>query len=239
MKKLKKIFVGSLAILSLISLNSVSAKAEWRKDSKGWWYSEGDSWAIGWKEIDGAKYFFDNNGYMATNKVVDGYYLNSSGVGIQCVTRDGLIIEKSTGMVMEFIRRDAQCSPGLPKISIVIPKEVDGIEIKGIGNNAFSSCTNIESLTIPEGITSIGEYAFSDCMALKNIIIPNSVKSIGEHAFGACMNLEKVTIPESVTTIDKFAFSKCNKAIFYVESDKTKQLLINSNIDSTKILVNK
>ena len=214
MKNINKIVAGSLTMISLMALSPISVHADWKKDSTGWWYTEGNSWATGWRQINGAEYFFDNNGYMVEDKVVDGYYLNSSGVGIGCLTREGLIIEKSTGIVMKFSRRDAKCAPGQPELSIVIPEEVDGVKIKGIGNNAFSICTNIESVTIPEGVTSIGSRAFSDCMSLKNVTIPNSVTSIGENAFCACKN-----------------------AIFYVRNDEIKQLLINSNIDSSKIVV--
>lgn len=234
---MKKIFAGSLAILSLLSLSSVPAKAEWIEERAGCRYSEGNSCAVGWREIDGARYFFNNNGYMATDTVIDGYYLNSGGVGIECVTKEGLIIEKSTGIVMKLIRRDTKCKPKLDKISIVIPQEVDGVEIKGIGNRAFGTCTNIENIVIPETVTSIGGRAFYGCMSIENITIPNSVTSIGESAFCECSNLKKVVIPDSVTTIGESAFSKCNKAVFYVQSEKTKQLLINSKIDSSKIIV--
>lgn len=42
--------------------------------------------------------------------------------------------------------------------------------------------TEIEEITIPDGVTSIGEYAFKDCASLKKITIPDSVTEIGEGA---------------------------------------------------------
>ena len=39
----------------------------------------------------------------------------------------------------------------------------------GIGNNAFSGCTALKSVTIPNSVTSIGKNAFYGCTALKNI----------------------------------------------------------------------
>ena len=52
---------------------------------------------------------------------------------------------------------------------IVIPSEVDGITVTSIGWNAFSGCTKLTSITIPESVTNIGEEAFSDCTSLMNV----------------------------------------------------------------------
>ena len=54
---------------------------------------------------------------------------------------------------------------------------------KRIAHNAFSSCTNINSLTLPNSITSIGESAFRLCTGLTSITMPNSVTKIGRNAF--------------------------------------------------------
>lgn len=52
----------------------------WKSDSTGWWYTEGSSWVTDWKNIDGNWYYFYSNGYMAHDTMIDGYYVNSSGV---------------------------------------------------------------------------------------------------------------------------------------------------------------
>ena len=65
---------------------------------------------------------------------------------------------------------------------IIIPKVIDGVSITGIGNYAFANCSNLTSITIPDGVTSIGGYAFYGCNNLTCITIPDSVTSIGESA---------------------------------------------------------
>ena len=63
-----------------------------------------------------------------------------------------------------------------------------------------------ESVTYEEvtySVTSIGSYAFSDCSGLTSVTIPNSVTSIGSSAFDGCSGLNSVIIPNSVTSIGK------------------------------------
>ncbi len=80
--------------------------------------------------------------------------------------------------------------------------------VTSIGNNAFESCTNLESITIPNSVKSIGGSALADCGSLKSITIPDSVVSIGEAAF-MLTGIESITIPDSVTSIDNFTFCGC------------------------------
>ena len=61
-----------------------------------------------------------------------------------------------------------------------------------IGENAFSGCTNITSVTIPNSVTTIGKYAFSSCNGLTYVDIPNSIALIGKFAFSNCSNLNTV-----------------------------------------------
>ena len=72
---------------------------------------------------------------------------------------------------------------------------INGTEysVTSIGNEAFSWCENLQSVTIPNSVTSIGNEAFSWCENLQSVTIPNSVTSIGNFAF-YCQNLQSVTI---------------------------------------------
>ncbi len=89
MKKLKliKIIANSLLIISVLALNPIGASAEWKQDSTGWWYSDGSSYYLGWHQIAGKWYYFNNNtGYMAHDTIVSGYTIGSDGARIE-ITR--------------------------------------------------------------------------------------------------------------------------------------------------------
>ena len=83
------------------------------------------------------------------------------------------------------------------------------MNVVGIGDRAFSNCSSLTSITIPESVTSIGKYAFDSCSSLTSVTIPESVTSIGEDAFSGCSSLTSVTIPNSVTSIGNYAFYGC------------------------------
>ena len=77
---------------------------------------------------------------------------------------------------------------------------------------AFSQCSGLTSVTIPNSVTSIGEKAFRDCSGLTSITIPNSVTSIGDYAFFDCSDLTSIisdinnpfVIPENVFSSETY-----------------------------------
>ena len=55
-----------------------------------------------------------------------------------------------------------------------------------IGDFAFSGCSSLSNIVIPDSVTAIGDFAFSGCSSLSNIVIPDSVTAIGYGAFWGC-----------------------------------------------------
>ncbi len=88
---------------------------------------------------------------------------------------------------------------------LIIPEGVTTI-----GNNVFSYCENLTSVSIPEGVTTIGNDVFSYCENLTSVSIPEGVITIGDNVLEGCNGLTSVTIPESVTNIGAWSFSGCN-----------------------------
>ncbi|UKI14932.1 MAG: leucine-rich repeat domain-containing protein [Clostridiales bacterium] len=71
----------------------------------------------------------------------------------------------------------------------VIP--TDG-SVTSIGGSAFSGCTGLTSITIPDSVTSIGNSAFYDCSGLTSVTIPDSVTHIDDYAFNYCTSLTTI-----------------------------------------------
>ena len=95
---------------------------------------------------------------------------------------------------------------------IEVPSELRGYPVVAIGVGAFENCSALESIALPEGITSIEENAFSECTSLKTINIPSTVTDIGESAFYHCAALASdIKIPTGVTTVNDLTFSRCEK----------------------------
>ena len=69
--KLKKLVAMALTLVTVAAVSPVAASAAWKQDSNGWWNTEGNSWSIGWRLIDGAWYHFDSTGYMSTGWIND------------------------------------------------------------------------------------------------------------------------------------------------------------------------
>ena len=77
-----------------------------------------------------------------------------------------------------------------------------------IGRFAFQGAA-LESVALPEGVTSIEDYAFAHNDRLKEITLPQSLTSIGNDAFLWCAALGKIAIPDGVTSVGDNAFSTC------------------------------
>lgn len=85
-----------------------------------------------------------------------------------------------------------------------------GSQLATIDSSAFSSCLQLQTITLPETVTAIKTYAFAWCYALTTINLPVGLQTLEPGAFSYCQQLESVTIPASITTIPSGAFMGCS-----------------------------
>ena len=106
---------------------------------------------------------------------------------------------------------------------VVIPESVTyngtTYSVASIGDKAFTYCSGLTSIVIPNSVTSIGDYAFYGCSGLTSIVIPNSVASIGNWTFYGCTSLKNLHIADGEGTLalgyNNTGYSGMNYGLFY------------------------
>jgi hypothetical protein len=93
-------------------------------------------------------------------------------------------------------------------LEVNIPSEIQGLPVLMIARGAFTGL-KLESVTIPDGITTIGYGAFA-VNNLSNVVIPNSVISIEDRAFMMNEMMTNITISNNITHIGSETFSANN-----------------------------
>lgn len=118
---------------------------------------------------------------------------------------------------------------------IIVPDSITELSI-----GAFSGCTNLVSLTLPESLI-LGDTCFYNCKSLENlyypghsvtlsddfiiidnvlefyrgssavVTVPSGVTTIGAYAFYGNINVTSVTLPEGLTSIEVWAFRETTK----------------------------
>lgn len=136
---------------------------------------------------------------------------------------------------------------------MLIPTEIKGLNIVGIGESAFKSCLGLKRLIIPEGIEYILDGAFSGCSNLmevtfpttliklgntttrwgmgvflgtkiKKVNLPNGLKQIGHCAFQSCRELCQVELPDELRVIGHGAFKDCSQLLSITLSEGVQRI---------------
>ena len=96
--------------------------------------------------------------------------------------------------------------------------------VSSIGLYAFTDCSSLSSVLLPDSLYEIAGAAFSRCKALSEITLPKNLGMIGQYAF-IDTGLSKITVPDSVTEIGYSAFG------YYLDSEG------NETADSSFVIV--
>ena len=92
---------------------------------------------------------------------------------------------------------------------LTVPEYLGGYQITAIDTNVFKAKNTLESVTLPDGVTSIGNYAFMNCANLESITLPYGLKTINYGAFNGCAKLTSLVLPNTVTTLGTNCFKNC------------------------------
>lgn len=86
-----------------------------------------------------------------------------------------------------------------------------GKSLKTIGNYAFAYCAKLESVTLPDSVTSIGECAFYQNTSLTGIDFPSSLTTLGNHAFAESTKFKTGDLPDGVKAANfgQYVFLNC------------------------------
>ena len=79
-----------------------------------------------------------------------------------------------------------------------------------LGQSAFSGCSALRFLTIPEGVEDI-PYDFLNGARIETLVIPEGVKTISNSSIVNCPNLRTVSLPSTLESIGYQAFYNCPK----------------------------
>ena len=115
---------------------------------------------------------------------------------------------------VEVIGNYAFSSSGLE--TIVIPDTVTSLY-----SHIFDGCSKLKNVTLPQG-ANVGDGMFANCGSITDLDIFDGIKSFGAGAFSGCSGLVDVTIPNSVTAIGSSCFSGCGNLKRLVFSDSIK-----------------
>ena len=79
--------------------------------------------------------------------------------------------------------------------SVQVPSTIGGYAVQVIGARAFQGNTVLESVELPDGLTTIYAYAFEKCTSITSIHLPDSITTMGYKVFGGCSNLVSANYP--------------------------------------------
>ena len=87
-----------------------------------------------------------------------------------------------------------------PVTSVTMPDTIEQV-----GDRAFYSCDQLESVCLSNSLTYIPSECFAES-GLKSVVIPNGIKRIENYAFNYCRNLESIVFPDTLEYISYQAF---------------------------------
>ena len=192
---------------------------------------------LNWKAVKGARLYTvkiesesgeveevisSKNSYSLANLATGTYTISVMAHGKEGESEDSrwsspktFVREPEPGMIFTLINNNTEyevTGKGVATGNIVIPETYRGKPVTSIGTKAFFNKSDVDTVTLHDGITSIGEQAFANCSYLTSINLPSGITYIGQSAFSGCRMLScEIVIPDGVTEIAQSTFAYCAK----------------------------
>ncbi len=121
-------------------------------------------------------------------------------------------------------------------VNLEIPEEINGYTVVTVDNRAFDKNPELETVKIPDTVTTIGQYAFTKTAFYKNdanwengalyagkfliavktgisgeFTVKTGTSVMADAVFRNCKELEKIVLPEGIKAISLLAFRDCEK----------------------------
>lgn len=166
MKNTKKILSFVMAATMVLSSSAIPVSAEWYKTQSGKYYytdSDGDK-CIGWRTINGSKYYFDDSGYMKKGWFKDEngkyYYLRSDGrAAVDCTL-------KISGKAYSF-----------DKNGVYVQKAAKAKKVWGMSLSEFKKAVDFDELEVTyddDGDIYAGDVTLSGIVGKHGYIFENN-----------------------------------------------------------------
>lgn len=108
--------------------------------------------------------------------------------------------------------------------ALEIPETYNDKPVKEIERHAFSGCSIITSVVIPDGIVDIGDHVFYCCPNITSVTIGNGLEYVSQGAFNGCESVSHISIGENVKVIADSAFGGCNYVSWVVIPDSVVEI---------------
>lgn len=144
---------------------------------------------------------------LTTAKVVSHTYSASGSYVISLTVNSGEFAFAGEPSVSYLMRKSVNTVTNANKVYMSTVRRVRLGSGVRLSNYAFFYAGNLESITMPDSITSISSYAFAGCYSLPYITIPSGITSLGDYAFSGGYAMKDISIPATVSSFGAFSLA--------------------------------
>ena len=92
--------------------------------------------------------------------------------------------------------------------SLILPDQIDGVDIYRIGEGAFQDKGTLRSIRFPARLEAIDNRAFANSQ-IESVVLPDSVTFLSGYAFADCQTLATVVLPGGLEGVTEPPFVNC------------------------------